>query len=124
MCILLVVASGLLVLFVEGFEETTVFDLLTNYVIFSASIFYMLAVLSVIVLRVRHPEWDRSYRTFGYPVVPVVYLGFYLWFLYYVYVGKPFEARVGILLILLGLPVYFGWRAWAARHPQPSEPIS
>ena len=114
----LVIASGILVTAVDGFQQTTVFDMLTNFVVFSASIFYMLSVLAVILLRRRHPEWERPYRTWGYPVVPVVYLAFYAWFLWRVYEKQPFEAKAGLGLIALGIPVYFSWRAWAAKHPQ------
>jgi APA family basic amino acid/polyamine antiporter len=78
-------------------------------------------VFAVIVLRYKHPDWERPYRTLGYPVVPLLYLSFYSWFLYQIYGSKPFEARVGIGLIVLGLPVYYAWRAWAVRHPQPAR---
>jgi len=117
MAALLVIASGILVARFPMFQERSVFDILTDYVIFSASIFYVLAVMAVIVLRWKHPEWERPYRTLGYPIIPLTYIAFYTWFLYYVYVGKPFEARVGLCLIALGIPVYFAWRKWAARHP-------
>lgn len=114
----LVVASGLLVALVDGFKQKSIFDLLTNFVIFAASIFYMLSVLAVILLRRKHPDWDRPYKTWGYPVTPVLYLAFYVWFLFEVYRGQPFEANAGIGLILLGLPVYYAWRRWAAAHPE------
>jgi basic amino acid/polyamine antiporter, APA family len=94
------------------------FTILTNLVVFSASLFYFLAVLAVIVLRYRRPEWRRPYRTHGYPLVPLLYLAFYTWFLWYVYWGEPLEANVGLLLVALGLPAYYGWRAWARRHPE------
>jgi len=118
MAIGLVIVSGILVAAVKGFEQTSIFELLTNFVIFSASIFYMLSVLAVILLRWRHPDWERPYRTWGYPVVPVLYLLFYAWFLWQVYLGQPFESQAGLGLIALGIPVYFAWRAWAARHPE------
>jgi APA family basic amino acid/polyamine antiporter len=110
--------AGLWLRFGPGDQTKSVFDVLTNYVTFSASIFYMLAVLAVIVLRMRHPEWERPYRTWGYPFVPLAYLAFYAWFLYYVYVGQSFEARVGLALIAAGLPVYFAYRQWARRVPE------
>jgi APA family basic amino acid/polyamine antiporter len=94
------------------------FDILTNLVVFSASLFYFLAVLAVIVLRYRRPEWRRPYRTHGYPAVPLLYLAFYAWFLWYVYWGARLEANVGLALVILGLPAYYGWRAWAKRHPE------
>ena len=46
------------------------------------------------------------------------YLAFYAWFLYYVYMGQPLEARVGLVLIAAGLPVYIGYRLWASRVPE------
>jgi len=95
-----------------------VFEMLTNFVVFSASIFYVLAVAAVVVLRRSHPEWERPYRTFGYPVVPLAYLAFYVWFLYYVFHGKPAAAGIGIVLILAGLPCFYLWKQWAARHPE------
>jgi APA family basic amino acid/polyamine antiporter len=115
MSAVLLVATGLIV---RNLQQTSVFDMLTNFVIFSASIFYMLSVLAVILLRWRHPDWERPYRTWGYPVVPIAYLLFYVWFLWKVYEDQPFESNAGLGLIALGVPVYFAWRAWAARHPQ------
>ncbi|HUG93786.1 MAG TPA: amino acid permease [Planctomycetaceae bacterium] len=94
------------------------FTILTNLVVFSASLFYFLAVLAVIVLRVRRPDWRRPYRAHGYPLVPLLYLAFYTVFLWYVYRDQRLEANVGLVLVALGLPAYFGWRAWAARHPE------
>ena len=121
MAVLLVIASGVLVETFESFKDRNIFGMLTDYVIFSASIFYMLAVFAVIVLRYKHPDWERPYRTLGYPVVPLLYLSFYSWFLYQIYDYKPFEAQVGIGLIVLGLPVYYAWRAWAVSHPQAAR---
>lgn len=94
-----------------------VFEMLTNLVVFSASLFYMLAVAAVLVLRRRHPQWDRPYRTVGYPAVPLAYLAFYTWFLYYVYRGRPAAANIGLVLILAGLPCFYLWKHWATRHP-------
>jgi APA family basic amino acid/polyamine antiporter len=115
---LLIIGAAIVVRNVESLKDKNVFDMLTDYVVFSASIFYVLAILSVIVLRRKHPEWDRPFRTLGYPVVPIVYVGFYVWFLSQVYLGKPFEAWTGIVLISLGLPVFYGWQKWSARHQE------
>ena len=118
MSILLVVASGILVAYVERFREKSIFTLMTDYVTFSASIFYMLCVLGVMILRQTHPEWERPYRTWGYPAVPLVFLASYVWFLGQVYVAKPDESHTGLVLIAAGLPVYYAWRWWARRNPQ------
>lgn len=113
----LVIVTGILVAVVKDFQQTTTFELLTNFVIFSASIFYMLAVLAVLILRRKHPEWSRPYRTWGYPIVPILYLAFYTWFLVNVYLQYPYESKTGLLLIALGIPFFFAWRAWAKKHP-------
>ena len=118
MSALLVISSGMLVEYVESFRDKDIFQMLTDYVVFSASIFYCLAVFAVFILRKKHPEWPRAYRTWGYPVVPAVYICFYLWFLFYVFNGKAFEAITGMVFILLGLPFYWGWKRWAANHPE------
>ena len=78
----------------------------------------MLAVLAVIVLRIKHPEWERPYRTLGYPVTPIAYLVFYSCFLYYVYTGQPTEANIGLVLIAIGIPAYYGYRWWAKQNPE------
>ena len=83
--------------------DTTIFKLLTSYIIFASSIFYMLTVAAVLVLRRRLPAAKRPFHCPTW--VPVVYLLFYSWFLYQVYCKKPFEANVGICLNLSGLPV-------------------
>jgi len=121
MAALLVIAATVLVQTATSLQDRNIFDMLTDYTVFSASLFYMMAVLAVLVLRRKHPEWERPYKTWGYPVVPVLYLAFYSWFLYYVYLAKPFEARVGLCLVAAGLPVYGAWRAWAVRHPVDEE---
>ena len=55
-------------------NETPLYDVLYTYVIFGAHIFYMLAIASVFVLRVRRPDLPRPYRTLGYPVTPLLFV--------------------------------------------------
>jgi len=98
-----------------GLKNGTIFDLLTNFVIFSASIFYMLGVLAVLVLRVRRPDAQRPYRTWGYPLTPILFLLVYAWFLVQVYASNAVESRTGVLLIACGVPVYFAYQSWV-RH--------
>jgi APA family basic amino acid/polyamine antiporter len=104
---------------VASLKDDSIFSLLTNFVIFSASIFYVLGVLAVIVLRLRRPELSRPYRTLGYPVTPLLFLAVYAWFLAQVYSTNPLESRVGIVLIAVGIPVFFAYRAIAGRRESP-----
>ena len=110
----LVVASGVLIEVLNW--EKSIFHMLTDFVIFAASIFYVLAVVGVLVLRRKHPEWPRSCRTLGYPVIPLLYVGFYTWFLGQVYLGKTFESNAGLLMIACGLPAFYGWQSWMSRR--------
>jgi APA family basic amino acid/polyamine antiporter len=92
-----------------------VFDLMTGYIIFSSSIFYMLAVAAVLVLRRRHPEWERPFRVHW--LVPVAYLGFYTWFLGHVLLARPIESRIGIFMSLSGIPVLLAGIVYARWRP-------
>ena len=122
MSIGLVLASSILVRNFHSFKSTTAFDVLTNYVIFASSIFYMLAVLGVVILRRKYPDLPRPYRTLGYPVVPFAYAAFYAWFLGEVYLGDPAQANIGLGLIALGIPVYFGWQRWQGTRERDELP--
>ncbi|MEX0936242.1 MAG: amino acid permease [Pirellulales bacterium] len=100
---------------VVSLQNDSIFELLTNFVIFSASIFYLLAVLAVMVLRSTRPDLPRPYRTWGYPIVPLAFCTVYVWFLTQIYLSKPLESRVGLLLIAAGVPVYFAYRRWGSK---------
>src|SRR5262249_30792554 len=77
MSVALVVTSGILVECVSGFEDKTIFAMLTDFVIFAASLFYVLGVAAVIVLRYKLPESSRPSRTLGYPFVALLLRLFY-----------------------------------------------
>jgi APA family basic amino acid/polyamine antiporter len=93
-------------------NETPLYDLLYTYVIFGANLFYMLAIGSVFVLRIRRPELDRPYRTLGYPVTPLLYIAGVLVLLGSMLVdhASRVQSLVGIGIILLGLPAYWVFR--------------
>jgi len=121
MGVVLLVGSTLLVDRLRGSAETgpSVFDVMTSFIVFSSSIFYMLAVAAVLVLRRRHPEWERPFRVHLF--VPIAYLVFYSWFLGHVLLGKPIEAGIGIAMTLSGLPVFLLGVVWANRGGDESK---
>lgn len=82
------------------------FDTLTEFVIFGGSIFYAMAVAAVFVLRRRRPDWPRPYRTFGYPVVPLIYLAAFGATLAALFFTRPVPSLIGGVLILLGAVAY------------------
>ena len=86
------------------------FDQLSDYVIFASWIFYGLVTSSVFVLRRTMPDALRPYRTFGYPLVPFVFVLVAAWLVVNTLINRPVESIAGLILIALGLPIYFYYR--------------
>ncbi len=89
------------------------YDKLTDYAIFAHWLFYGLTAASLFVLRRTQPDAERPYRTWGYPVVPGLFVLVTLWLLLNTILTVPSQALFGLGLIALGLPFYFYW----ARRP-------
>lgn len=85
------------------------YDDLFNLVIFASWILYGMTAASVIVLRHKRPEMDRPYRTVGYPLVPLLFVGAAAILLVTTAIDRPRESFMGLGLIVLGLPFYFYW---------------
>jgi amino acid transporter len=79
--------------------------------------FYALAVAAVFVLRRTRPDLHRPYRTWGYPVVPILFLLASLGMVLNALVTDPVNTGVTFGIILAGIPVYFVWRAVAGATP-------
>lgn len=112
----LIVVSALAVEVMPQLKATTIFELLTNFAIFTASIFYVMTVMAVPILRWREPTARRPFRDWGYPATPYVFFAVYLWFLSTILFARPVESVVGVGLIAVGVPAYF----WFARRRIPS----
>jgi len=82
------------------------FDILSDMLIFSVSIFYGLTGLSLFVLRRKEPNAERPYRSLGYPIVPLLFVIAMVWLLVEAVVGAPWRSLIGLGIILLALPVY------------------
>lgn len=82
--------------------------------------FYALAVGAVLRLRRRRPDLPRPYRTWGYPVVPLLFLLASVAMLGNALVQQPRSTAVGFAIILAGVPVYSLWR----RQPKPPTPTT
>jgi APA family basic amino acid/polyamine antiporter len=86
------------------------FDQLTDCLLFASWIFYGLVTSSVFVLRRKLPDLPRPYRTVGYPVVPLVFVLVSSWLVVNTFIEKRVESVTGIVLILIGLPLYWYFR--------------
>jgi len=83
------------------------FDQLTDMLIFAVYIFYGATTVGVFILRRRMPDAHRPYKTWGYPVVPALFILFCMGLFMNTIITRPREAGIGLTLILLGIPVYF-----------------
>jgi basic amino acid/polyamine antiporter, APA family len=86
------------------------FDQLTDCLLFASWIFYGLCASSVFVLRRKAPNAERPYKTLGYPVMPLVFVLVATWLVLNTFVNKRVESVTGLVLIALGLPLYFYFR--------------
>jgi APA family basic amino acid/polyamine antiporter len=87
-----------------------VYTQLLEYIVSADLIFYALMVGAVIVMRRKAPQIERPYRTFGYPLVPLIYIvlaGLFILDLAYL---APSTSGIGYVLVATGIPVYFVWR--------------
>jgi APA family basic amino acid/polyamine antiporter len=90
---------------------------LLDYVIFAVLLFYMLTIAGVFVLRRTRPGIERPYKALGYPVLPALYIVVAGFIEALLLVYKPAYTWPGLIIVVLGVPVYYFWR----RRPQPSE---
>jgi basic amino acid/polyamine antiporter, APA family len=94
-----------------------VYTQLLEYIISADLVFYGLMVAAVMVLRRKTPDASRPYRTWGYPIVPLIYLAIAALLIVDLAYLAPSTSGIGYLLVLTGVPVYFAWRRQAAARP-------
>ncbi len=94
---------------------TASFDALLGYIGLTLSVFAAMTVLGVIVLRVRAPDLPRPYRTWGYPLTPLAFVGLMLWILVRSCLERPFVALAGAGTIAGALALWALVRRVASR---------
>ncbi len=82
---------------------------LLDYIIFAVLVFYILTIVGLFVLRRTHPDAPRPYRAVGYPVLPAIYIVMALFIDIVLLRYKPQFTWPGLIVVLLGIPVYFAW---------------
>lgn len=106
------------------------FDMLTDMLIFVSWGFYALGAYGIFILRRRMPDVHRPYRTWGYPIVPIVFIVFAIAFLGFTIVSDVtnylngtspiINALYGIILLLAGVPFYLRFRT-TRQKVNPSD---
>jgi APA family basic amino acid/polyamine antiporter len=87
---------------------------LLDYVIFAVLLFYILTVIGIFILRKKQPNTERPYKALGYPVVPALYILLAAAICIDLLIFKPQYTWPGLIIVLLGIPVFFVWKT--RRH--------
>jgi basic amino acid/polyamine antiporter, APA family len=108
-------AAGLIVqsVWVALLCLTGSYNQLLNYVIFAALVFYALTTIGLFMLRAKRPEVERPYLAAGYPVLPALYIALTTAVMLLILLSPSTrqDAFLGLVIVVIGVPVYFIWRA-------------
>ena len=122
MALLMVAGSFVLTQVVEQYtSKQDMFHLLSDLSVFTSVFFLMLATSAVIYLRYRQPERERPYRVPWFPLLPILFLAFSVWFISMVTIQSPQDSAIGIAIILLALPVYFLFKSSRKSSPDNDQ---
>ncbi len=80
---------------------------LLDMISFVAVGFYILTIIGIFILRKKRPDAERPYKAFGYPVLPVIYIVMGLTFCILLIIYKPGFTWPGLIITLLGIPIYY-----------------
>jgi APA family basic amino acid/polyamine antiporter len=80
---------------------------LLDMISFVVVIFYVLTITGIFILRKKRPDLPRPYKAFGYPVLPVLYILMGISFCILLIIYKPDFTWPGLIITLLGIPLYF-----------------
>lgn len=107
------VQAALSCVMVVGLEQ---FERMIGGFVFTIWIFYGLAAVAVIVVRVRRPELPRPYKCWGYPVVPLVFILSAAAMTVLAIIDSPKDTIPWLGILLLGVPAYWLWQRRPSRH--------
>jgi APA family basic amino acid/polyamine antiporter len=85
---------------------------LLDYVVFAVLIFYVLTIAGIYILRKKQPDAERPYKAFGYPVLPAIYIIAAILLMLDLLIYKPDFTWPGLIIVCMGIPVYYIWKAF------------
>jgi basic amino acid/polyamine antiporter, APA family len=100
---------------------TGTYGQLLDYVIFAALVFYVLTTVGLFILRAKRPDIERPYKALGYPFLPALYIALAGGVMVLILLSPTsrFQAVSGLVIVLIGIPVYYLWRRTDANRPPP-----
>jgi APA family basic amino acid/polyamine antiporter len=90
---------------------------LLDYVVFAVLLFFVLTIGGIFLLRIKQPNAERPYKALGYPVIPALYILVAVFILIVLLIYKPQYTWPGLIIVLLGVPVYFLWKRKSINVP-------
>ncbi|MDF3077488.1 MAG: amino acid permease [Sphingobacteriaceae bacterium] len=94
---------------------------LLDMISFVVVIFYVLTIFGIYRLRAKRPDAERPYKAFGYPVLPAIYIIMGLAFCTLLIIYKPEFTWPGLIIVLIGLPIYYLWKNLGGRTEVESD---
>ncbi len=94
---------------------------LYEFMVFALLLFFAATGAAVFVLRRKQPGKERSYKTWGYPLVPFLFVASCSVIFINIIFTQPWESLIGLALLGAGLPAYFYWRRRPPLRPRPSD---
>jgi len=94
---------------------------LLDFLIFAVVLFYILTLAGLFLLRWKRPEMNRPYRAFGYPVLPALYIAMAIFIEVQLLRYKPQYTWPGLIIVLLGIPVYGLWKWFGKPQADPTR---
>ncbi len=92
------------------------FEQLFTFVMFVAIMFWIAAAASVFTLRKKFPDMPRPYKTWGYPVIPAVFIIASAGILLNTLIESPVESLTGVAITLAGIPAYYYWKRKSVKE--------
>lgn len=96
------------------------YNQLLELTMFTVIIFYILTFGGLFVLRRTRPDAPRPYRAFGYPILPAIYIVIAIFIDVVLLRYKPQYTWPGLIIVLLGIPVYL---FWSRNAPAPADSL-
>ena len=90
------------------------YETLFSYVMYATWLIHALTVIGLLILRRKDPDRPRPYKMWGYPVAPLLFVLFALWFAMNTLITRPGSSLMGTLIIAAGVPIYFVWRRFTS----------
>lgn len=88
---------------------------LLDMISFVVVIFYVLTIIGIYILRIKRPDAERPYKAIGYPFLPAAYVLMGLTFCTLLIIYKPGFTWPGLLIVLIGVPIYYIWKQSSSR---------